>query len=342
MKNLRLLPIILAISLISCSKQKNELNSNTNSKHDSWLVDINDIIHFNSEKDPIMSIDQPVFDYIANSQLNDKDVVLAYYYNDVVHVYPMSVLEVHEIVNDSIDNNYFAISHCPLTNSSLAWNRKINGTIISFGVSGKLYKENLIPYDRNTGSHWSQMLSYCINGEHIGHPAITSQLVKTNFSTIKYSFPNALVLNHESCDSSVCIGGLKSSEDEPDDTSDSEVVDSERYFGVVDNGRATIFPLSQITDIISIEHFVVFQKKLVKVSSKDLNINLVFNAGNKSFTAVNDSLPVIMKDNKGDYYNIFGVVISDKNIGCQLQSPTSFYAHTFAWKNIYKSVKVIN
>ncbi len=342
MNHLKLLTVIIFISFISCSKENNIINSNSNSYLDTWLVDINDIIHFDSEKDPIKSIDQPQFEPLLDSSLDDDDIILAYFYNNQVHVYPMSALEAHEIVNDSIDDNYFAITHCPLTNSSVAWNRKINGLVSSFGVSGKLYKENLIPYDRNTGSHWSQMLSSCINGVHIGQQAKTFQLVKTSFSTIKQSFPYAQVLKHESCDSSVCTGGLKSVNDEPEGTSDSEINDHETYFGVVHDGRVSLFPLSDISDSLSIEHHLIFQKKLVKVSSKKLNINLVFNANNKSFTAVNDSLPVIMKDTEGNYYNIFGVVVSGKSLGNRLETPTSYFALTFAWKDIFKSVNVIN
>ncbi|PLX10290.1 MAG: hypothetical protein C0598_10735 [Marinilabiliales bacterium] len=340
MKNLIILTLIIT-TLISCSKQDTEFNSSSTSNKGNWLVDINDIIHFDSEKDPINSIDKPEFDFINYSDLNDNDEILAYYYNGIVHIYPISVLDVHEIVNDSIDDHYFVVSHCPLTNSSLAWNRKINESITSFGVSGKLYKENLILYDRKTGSHWSQMLSKCINGDHIGYLAKTRPLLKTTFSTIKLFFPYALVLKHENCDDSGCIVGLKSKNDEPEDSSDSEIVEYERYFGVVDNDRATLFPLSHIDDKISIEHFVVFQNKLVKITSKELSINLVFNAENKSFTPINDSLPVIMKDNEGNQYNLFGVVVSGDNLGYRLTSPTSYYAHTFAWKTIFNGIEII-
>lgn len=342
MQNFKYLTLILLITLISCSKE--DVNTKiSNNNHEPWLVDINDIIHFGTEKDKIKSIDKPEFVELQNSHLHEEDIVLAYMYKDVVHVYPMDIMEAHEIVNDSIDDNYFAITHCPLTNSSIAWNRKIQGEVHSFGISGMLYKENLIPYDRETASHWSQMLSICINGEQMGENALSSFLVRTKFLTIMQSFPDALVLNHENCDSNSCDIGIKSTKDEPvDGNTNDNVIDSVRYFGVVKGKTATLLPLTNITDNVSISNFIISQKQHIRVASKNYDVHLVFESEGKSFTPIQDSLPIIMKDDEGNYYNIFGVVISGDNLGYRLNSQNSFYAHTFAWKNIYKRIIVLD
>lgn len=338
-----LIPFIFII-LVSCSKSNQEIETVVNNEHGSWLVDINDIIHLDAEKDPIESIDSPVFKEISSSLLEDEDIVLAYSHNDIVHVYPMSVMEAHEIVNDSIDDNYFAITHCPLTSSSIAWNRIIGGEISSFGVSGKLYKENLIPYDRNSESNWSQMLSLCINGSNIGELALTSNLLKTKFSTIKRSFPDALVLIHETCDSNGCIRNFKSVGDDPGNGSGSgsDIVDAEKYFGIVNAETVNLIPLSNIKDEITVEHLLVYQKRNIIVSSSNMSFIVVFNIRFNTYTAIQDSLPIIMKDHVGNYYDLFGRVTSGPDMGFRLDSPSSYYAHTFAWKGIFKTIEIIN
>lgn len=335
-----LFPFILII-LVSCSKGNQGLETSINNEHGSWLVDINDIIHLDAEKDPIESIDSPEFVDISSSTLADEEIVLSYSHNGVVHVYPMSVMEAHEIVNDSIDDHYFAITHCPLTASSIAWNRTINGEPSSFGVSGKLYRENLIPYDRNSGSNWSQMLSLCINGSNIGETAKTTNLLKTKFATIKRSFPEALVLIHESCDSNGCVRNFKSAGDEPGDGSGSDIIDAEKYFGIVNGERLTLIPLSVMSDEISVLHSVIHQKRSIVVSSKDMSFMVAFNIGSSSFSAIQNSLPIVMKDNLGNFYDLFGRVVSGPDSGNRLSSPNSYHANTFAWKDIFESIEII-
>lgn len=336
-----LIPFVLII-LVSCSKSNQEIETVVNNEHGSWLVDINDIIHLDAEKDPIESIDSPIFKGISSALLEDEDIVLSYAHENVVHVYPMSVMEAHEIVNDSINDNYFTISHCPLTASSIAWSRIINGETTSFGVSGKLYRENLIPYDRNSESNWSQMLSLCINGSNIGEIAQTTNLVKTKFSTIKRSFPQALVLIHETCDSDGCIRNFKSVGDEPGDGSGgSDINGSEKYFGIVNDDRVTLIPLSDMQNEITVTHLLIYQKRTLVVSSKNLSLMLAFNIGSLTFTALQDSLPIVMKDNLANYYDLFGRVVSGPSVGSKLSSPTSYHANTFAWNDIFGSIEII-
>lgn len=63
----------------------------------------------------------------------------------------------HEIINLNIRGATLAVTYCPLTGSSLAFDRQIvNGD--EFGVSGLLYESNLVMYNRSTQEAlWSQM-----------------------------------------------------------------------------------------------------------------------------------------------------------------------------------------
>ena len=46
--------------------------------------------------------------------------------------------------------------------------REIDGRTFTFGVSGKLSRNVLIMYDRQTESYWSQLIGEAISGEMIG------------------------------------------------------------------------------------------------------------------------------------------------------------------------------
>lgn len=83
---------------------------------------------------------------------------------------PLNILWWHEIVNVDVDGRRLAITHCPLTGSSLAFDRAAAGGA-EFGVSGLLYQNNLIMYDRTTDqSLWPQMVRGARCGSQDGTP----------------------------------------------------------------------------------------------------------------------------------------------------------------------------
>lgn len=63
----------------------------------------------------------------------------------------------HEIVNDSIENDAVAVTYCPLCGTAMVFDRNIDGKARTFGVSGLLYRSDVLMYDRETESLWSQL-----------------------------------------------------------------------------------------------------------------------------------------------------------------------------------------
>ena len=82
--------------------------------------------------------------------------------------YPVRYLTWHEIVNDVIGDIPVAVTFCPLCNSGITFDRRLNGEVLSFGVSGKLRNSDMIMYDRQTESWWQQIIGTGIVGEHLG------------------------------------------------------------------------------------------------------------------------------------------------------------------------------
>jgi hypothetical protein len=92
------------------------------------------------------------------SFLRDGDRVIGLVVEGEPIAVPLGILWWHEIVNLEAGGRRLAVTHCPLTGSSLAFDRDPLGGV-ELGVSGLLYRNNLMMYDRSDDeSLWPQML----------------------------------------------------------------------------------------------------------------------------------------------------------------------------------------
>ena len=102
-----------------------------------------------------------VLDTETEYLLNDS-MVVGVVVDGVPKAYPLMVLDRHEVVNDQIGETHIIASYCPLTNSPLVFTRPKQ---TSFGVSGKLFRNNLVLYDNVSETLWSQIYMRGIQGE---------------------------------------------------------------------------------------------------------------------------------------------------------------------------------
>jgi len=118
-----------------------------------YLLDPKKILSGGPPKDGIPSIDNPEFTSAEESSwLNDDDLVLGLNYKGTTRVYPLRILNWHEIVNDKVNGENVLITYCPLCRTGIAFKPIVDGEEVEFGTSGKLYNSELIMYDRKTDS----------------------------------------------------------------------------------------------------------------------------------------------------------------------------------------------
>jgi hypothetical protein len=133
------------------------------------LVDEGEIVSGGVPKDAIPAIDDPVFAPAGEvSTLEDREPVLSVEHEGEAKAYPLRILIWHEIVNDTIGGDPVAVTYCPLCNSALTFLRRVDGRTLDFGTSGKLYRSNLVMYDRQTDSYWTQLSGQAVTGELAG------------------------------------------------------------------------------------------------------------------------------------------------------------------------------
>jgi len=121
--------------------------------------------------------------------LTDERTVIGIEVDGAARAYPLTVLNDHEVVNDALGGPMI-VTYCPICRSGMVADRRIDGEVATFDVSGLLWKApgihaaasekdgrvfsdresgvgnngNLVMYDDVTGSYWSQMLAQAICG----------------------------------------------------------------------------------------------------------------------------------------------------------------------------------
>lgn len=109
----------------------------------------------------------------------------------------MKILNWHEVVNDEIDDVPIVITYCPLCGSGIVFEAEVNGEKHTFGVSGLLYNSDVLLYDRETQSLWSQLMSKAISGPNKGDKLKMIPTQNTSWIAWKSDHPKTLVLSTE-------------------------------------------------------------------------------------------------------------------------------------------------
>lgn len=146
-------------------------------------------------KDGIPAIDEPKFVPVAAAEgLTETEPVVGLVINGEAKAYPLRILTWHEIVNDTLGGVPVAVTFCPLCNSSIVFDRRLDGEVLDFGTTGKLRNSDLVMYDRQTESWWQQFLGQGIVGELTGRELdmIASRL--ESWASFKERAPDGLVL----------------------------------------------------------------------------------------------------------------------------------------------------
>ena len=354
--------LLLLLLLCACNTESetftgtgNGANGGTGMGPDDWLVPISEVLDGGPGRDGIPSIDEPVFEPVSEANfVDDDELVIGVKNNEVVRAYPHSILDWHEIVNDQVGHLALALTYCPLTGTGVGWNREVDGTLTTFGVSGLLYQTNLMPYDRATGSTWSQMRLDCVNGQLIETRATVEWIVETKWSTWRQMFPGSEVLSRQTGISrdynSYPYGDYRTSDQLffPVSNEDPRLPRKDRVLGVIVNGRAKAFPVRGfsgnetrvITDRVGGERILVYGNESDNYLVAYANAIQGTDPGLTFQPAVNSGPQTVLTDNEGNQWNIFGEAVDGPREGQQLDRVTAFIGYWFAWAAFYPEIEL--
>jgi len=179
-------------------------------------------------RDAIPSVDDPGFGSEYDGDPDDR--VVAVDAADPPRAYPVRYLRFHEIVNDVLDGagdgdalgdsvrdrdalgddvrvgdaidgeargdagDPIAVTWCPLCGSAAVYDRKHGGRTLEFGVSGKLAADDLVMYDRETGSEWKQSSGECLAGDFAGESLSVRPAAVLPWESFRDAYPDGVVL----------------------------------------------------------------------------------------------------------------------------------------------------
>ncbi|MDE2839071.1 MAG: DUF3179 domain-containing protein [Chloroflexota bacterium] len=315
------------------------------SKHS---VPLDEISSGGPGKDGIPSIDFPQFNSVDKAFYADTEPVVVVEVNGEAKAYPIEILIWHEIVNDTLGGVPVTVTFCPLCNTAIAFDRRLDGIVYDFGVSGNLRYSDLIMYDRQTESWWQQITGTAIVGELTGKKLTSIPASIVSFADFQSTYPKGLVLSSET-------GYMRPYGSNPypgyDNISRSpflffEPVDGrlpamERVVTVSLNGEDAAYPFNVLAeqkvveDSVGGEPIVVFHQPGVDspFSATDIGAAGVFAPtldGTTLKFKVNDDGTIVDTETQSQW-NVLGRAIAGPLEGKQLQSIVNGNHFWFAW-----------
>ncbi len=339
----KLLFLLLVFSATSCG------DDGANGSSEDWTIPVEEVFDGGPGKDGIPSVDNPQFESFQSiDYLNDKDLVIGVFRNGIAgKAYPHPILDWHEIVNDNIGDLNFALTYCPLTGTGVSWNRDIDGETTTFGVSGKLYNTNLIPYDRLTDSYWSQLRLDCVSGSLIDRKIETTQIIETTWATWKAAYPNAVVMNTDTGFNrnynNYPYGDYRTNDNNiifPVSNLDTRLPAKERVLGVIEDSAQKVYSI-ELFDVPHVIEDNVAGIDNIVIGSKVANFIVAFeDPGMNDLTYVANQLPVIAQDADGNKLDLGGRITEGPRQGERLTPLNSFMGYFFAFGTFYEDMDV--
>jgi hypothetical protein len=231
-------------------------------KWETRSISLDELMSGGPGKDGIRSVDNPKFisQEEAAEVLTDGSPVISLEVNGEARAYPLEILMWHEIANDTIGGVPVAVTFCPLCNTAITFDRRVDGEVREFGVSGLLRVSDLVMFDRTNESFWQQITGEAIVGVDTGKQLkfLPSQIV--SFADFREGHPDALVLSRDT-------GLFGRYGDNPYEGYDSlrtatyfpvpepggQLDSKERVLTVEIDGDAVAFPFASLTEHVVME-----------------------------------------------------------------------------------------
>jgi hypothetical protein len=151
----------------------------------------------------IPAADAPeVTDAGAAGWLKDGDIVFGVVVNDEARAYPRRIMEVREMVNDTLGGRHIGIPYCTLCGSAQAWFTDglpdgVERPVLR--TSGLLVRSNKVMFDLNTWSMFDTFLGTALTGP-LAERGVTLQqtsVITTTWGRWKEAHPETTVLDEK-------------------------------------------------------------------------------------------------------------------------------------------------
>ena len=320
--------------------------------------------------DGIPAIDDPKFASfsVVAGWLGDEEPVVALEVNGDARAYPIQILLWHEIVNDTVGGTPVLVTFCPLCNTAISFDRRVDGRVRTFGVSGLLRRSDLIMFDRESPSLWQQITGEAIVGVDASTRLafISSPIV--SFADFRETYPQGVVMTRET-GFGVLYGSRYGENPYPgydrigsspivgvDEFDDARLDAKERVLTVEVDGEAIAFPFSVLSEQIVIEAEVGGETVLAFWQSGTVSaLDQSFIIGSANIGSAAAYSPVLdgerltfeARDGKivdtqsGSTWNVLGLATDGPMAGRSLEPIVSANHFWFAWSVFQPATRIV-
>ncbi len=238
-------------------------------------IDASEVFSGGPPRDGIPSIDDPQF--ISVNQVNylqDDDLLLTLQRGETVRAYPFRILIWHEIVNDVIGGDAVAVTYCPLCGTGMVFDSFSGESQLSFGVSGLLYRSDVLMYDRETDSLWSQLAMEAVSGPNVGTELTWLPAEHMNWAAFKNRYPDGQVLSTDTGYSRNYSANAYDSYFASEETifpvphTRTELPNKTKVLGVLIGNEASAYPLTELAEFGKLEQTISSQKVSIRYQSE--------------------------------------------------------------------------
>ena len=303
-------------------------------------------------KDAIPAIDRPIFvDADEADFMDDNELVIGVSDGLQSKAYSTRLLDTHEIVNDRIGATPIAVTWCPLCFTAITYARHDGEQELTFGVSGYLWRENLVMYDRQTDSWWSQASGESIRGPKAGRRLRMYPSDMMTWKQWRTLHPETLVLSKRV---SGRLEGMRDTYRSYHQSGEIGVTGrlrglrralgfKEQVAGFTLNGTAYAVPLDDLDDDPVLQTSADDQGLLI-VGTPDERTAKIFltNRTGWSYSRTERGRVILKDASSGAEWDGFtGKPLDDNETGEQLLEVPANVSYWFAWALFYPESRVI-
>ncbi len=256
-------------------------------------IRIKQILSGGPPRDGIPAIDHPVFiEPDLASYMHDDDEVLSITLGNETRSYPLRILVWHEIVNDVVAGQPIAVTYCPLCGTAMVFGRTVDQRTLEFGVSGLLYQSDVLMYDRQTESLWSQLAMKAVSGPLVNTPLTWLPSEQLTWAAWKKKYPQGRILSTDTGYrrdySAEAYAPYKNSPDTmfPVPFKRKEIPKKEWVIGVLIDGVACAYPIQMLPANESVHHEVNGTALEISYDTDRQQVTVIARASGKALPAV--------------------------------------------------------
>ena len=306
-------------------------------------------LHVVLPKDAIRAIDRPEFEPVnkANRVMASEELVIGLVGEREQRAYSTWQLDRHEIVNDVFEGRPIAVTWCPLCGTGVVYDRRVGSRTLTFGVSGMLFRDALVMFDRETDTLWTHVDGQAIKGPLAGRTLVPVAAVHATWEQWKTLYPDSVVLQKR--------GKFRSTYDSYNRSSkklgifgrrneDTRLPGKERILGIRVDDAVMVFPLGEVREA-RVVHAQVGPLPVVLVApERDLPVVAYDRrVSDRALTfTLADTMPATVRDvETGTGWQLSdGLAVEGPLEGAQLVRVVAHPAFWFGWQGYFPNSEI--